>query len=293
MLLTNAALAQLKAVLRQTDLDRLARLMLRLNFGEEAGPDWAEVRAAAEELGWVDPGTDHLTETGWFAADSFREFVFWKDRGRQLPFASQAPELLPEAFAGKSVLEIGSGSGSNLMSLVPFAASVTGLEPVGIYRQLGALLAETEGHEPIRTEPGQAEALPFDDAMFDTILCVSAHQYFDIPTAFAEISRVLKPGGEAILISGTLGSYALGGLREFFRGRLSGAKVYAVTVTNTLAYAMLHRRILVRPSKWSTAFPVYPSQRAVRRYMEAAGLRLRWPPARIGTETCFRATKPG
>ncbi len=291
MQLTDAQFQQARDVLAASDMPTVARFMMRLQFRQPTG-DAAGAREVAERLGWVRPGSDSLTETGWFAADSCREYVFWLERDRRLPFAEEAPELLAEALAGKSVLEIGSGSGMNLMSLAPLAAEVTGLEPIGLYRQLGALLAEAEGLGPIRTEPGQAEALPFEDARFDTVLCVSAHQYFDIRPALQEIARVLKPGGEVMVIGGTLGPYVVGGARDVALRSLSGAKNYLVTVVNTLGCMTLGRRVLVRRSKWSTAYPIYPSRGAMVRLLAEAGLPLHRPLRRVGTETVFRARRP-
>ena len=275
-----------------TDRDQLARLMSRLYFRQGAAPAAREVRAAAEELGWLQHGTETLTEKGWFAADVCREFVFWTDRGRTLSFADSAPALVTQALAGKSVLEIGSGSGRNLISLTPICSEVVGLEPVDIYRQLGLLFAETEGLGPIRTETGKAEDLPFEDGRFDVVLCVSSYQYFDIRPALDEIARVLRPGGEVILISATIGSYALIGLRELFVSRsVKAARDYFVTLLNTLGYMTIGKRVLMRRSKWTTAYPIYPSQRAMTRFLAGAGLPLHQPPQRIGTETCFRGRK--
>jgi SAM-dependent methyltransferase len=135
--------------------------------------------------------------------------------------------------------------------------------------------------------------LPFPDERFDTVLCISAHQYFDIAPAFREIARVLKPSGRMIVIGGTLGSYSkLCAGHLLGREGLSGIKNYLVTVANTLGYMTLGRRVLVRRSKWSTAYPVYPGRTTMRRLMTGAGLRLEAQPYRIGTETCFRARRP-
>ncbi len=49
------------------------------------------------------------------------------------------------------------------------------------------------------------EFLPFPDASFDLVLCIQSFHYLDDPTgAVAEISRVLRPGGSA-LVSSVLG----------------------------------------------------------------------------------------
>ena len=285
---------RLRKALLSTDLPGFARHMSDLQFhAPGAGGD---AQALAEELGLVRRGTRELTETGWFVADACREYVFWLERDRRLPFGDHLPDLVAEAIDGHSVLEIGSGSGVNLMSMAMSgrAAEVVGLEPVEAYRQMGAVLAEAEGLGPILVEPGAAERLPFEDARFDTVLCVSAHQYFDVVPALAQIARVLRPGGEVVMISGTLGSFVRGSSGCLLgRNGLSGVKNYVVTVANTLGYMSLGRRVLVRPSKWTTAYPIYPSRASMRRMIARAGLRSAdGLPPRVGMETCFRAIKP-
>src|SRR5690606_31466489 len=116
-------------------------------------------------------------------------------------------------FHGKTVLEIGSGMGANLMSLNTMAGSVSGVEPVMAYTQLGRIFCEREGLPEPAVRTGTGEAIPYDDASFDMLLCVSAHQYFDIRRALDEMVRVLRPGGELIIIGGVLGKY----IPEFVR----------------------------------------------------------------------------
>jgi ubiquinone/menaquinone biosynthesis C-methylase UbiE len=46
-----------------------------------------------------------------------------------------------------------------------------------------------------------AASLPFADAAFDKVLCVHVlHFWNDLATAFAQIARVLKPGGKLALL---------------------------------------------------------------------------------------------
>lgn len=282
-----------REILLGSDLPDLARCMTRIYFREPDPAIPPAIRAAIEDLGWIRPGSLQLTQLGWFAADSCREYCFWRDRDRRLPFADEAPELVAEAFDGKSVLEIGSGCGANLMSLAGTAREVVGLEPMGIYRQLGSVLAESEGIGGIRVQEGHAETLPFGEARFDTVLCVTAHQYFQIAPALREIARVLKEAGELVIIGSTLGLFAGRGAGRALGGSLSELKNYVVTMANTLGYMTLRRRVLVAPSRWSTAYPIYPSRRAMGRLIAEAGLDLARPPRRIGAEYCFRARKPG
>lgn len=290
MELAGSELTEMRKVLLDHDPMMMARYLKALQERKISVSVSDLTRQKAEHLGWVCSGHPTLTPTGWFAADSFREYFFWRERERLLPFADAVPEVIREALVGRHVLEIGSGSGMNLMSLAPVAASITGLEPVSIYRQIGSVLAEVEGLNHVVVRDGRAEALPFASGQFDTVLCVSAHQYFDLVPAFREIARVLRPGGEVVLISGTWSRYLLGSAHQALTG-LSAAKNYAVTVVNTASYMALRRKILVRPSKWSTAYPIYPARWAIVGLLREAGLTMVGPPDRRAGETVFRARK--
>ena len=291
MELSEVEVEQARGFFLSHDALAAARFMAALQRGEMDPPVATDIRQGLERLGWVGAGGAGLTETGWFAADSCREYVFWRERNRKLPFADHVPHVISECLVGKEVLELGSGSGINLMSIGSQARNVVGLEPMGIYRQIGAILALVEGYDNITSLAGRAEALPFETGQFDTVLCVSAHQYFDINPAFREIARVLKPGGEVVLVSGVLSGFAAGSVGQLWAG-LGPARNYLVTIVNTLGYMFLGRRIVVRPSKWSTAFPVYPSRWAMLRMLRKAGLEPVAPPAPIGREAMFRARKP-
>lgn len=63
-----------------------------------------------------------------------------------------------------------------------------------------------EGLDPNYTSPlvrrGSLTALPYDTASFDRVLCLDVLEhltYEDQPKALAEIHRVLRPGGEALI----------------------------------------------------------------------------------------------
>lgn len=290
MLLDPSEFQHTRAVLLNTDLDALSAAMTRLHFGE--GPETLprELRAQLEDLGWIDPGTGALSERGWFAADCCREYHFWTERDHRLPFEAEAPDLVRDAFRGKSVLEVGCGSGTNLMSLNDTTREIVGLEPLGIYRQIGSIFAEAHGMTDYQVKAGNAEAIPFPDARFDVVVCVTAHQYFNIAPALTEIARVLRTGGEAVVIGCTLRPYLWGGLRSSLGGSLREVRSHVVTAVNTLSYMALRRRVLVRSSKWTTAYPVYPSRRTICGLMKEAGLRVHEMRS-IYPETCFRARK--
>lgn len=242
----------------------------------------------AQKSGWIDPQTQQRTTLGIFVSDSCREYLFWKERDKTLPFEGELPHLSEALFAGKYVVEIGAGMGANLMSLVGRAERICGVEPVEAYAQLGEIFSTREGLEPVEMRLGGAEELPFEDNELDLVLCVSAHQYFDIIPAFHEISRVLKPGGELVVIGGVFSSYVGKALKKIINGSES-AKATAITIVNSLSYMALNRRIVLSRGSFSTSRPIYPTKKAMRRWMYQAQLIEKNPPGDVTPETCFHA----
>jgi SAM-dependent methyltransferase len=104
------------------------------------------------------------------------------------------------SYKGKRLLEVGCGLGIDLIRFARHGALVTGIdlaeESIRLAREhfaLNGLDAE------LRTMNG--EALLFRDAGFDVVYAHGVLQYTsDAQRMVAEIHRVLKPGGEAILM---------------------------------------------------------------------------------------------
>ncbi|MEZ4561153.1 MAG: class I SAM-dependent methyltransferase [Thermomicrobiales bacterium] len=105
-----------------------------------------------------------------------------------------------DAFAGKSVLDVGCGNGYVLANYARAGARVTGVDlteaAVRLARQrfvqaglVGAFQTAT------------AEALPFSDDSFDCVCSMGVlHHTPDTARAVAEIWRVLRPGGRLIVM---------------------------------------------------------------------------------------------
>lgn len=96
---------------------------------------------------------------------------------------------------GRTVLEIGAGTGKFTASLVRTGADILALEP--IVAMLDHLLAD---FPEVRTLVGQAEAIPLPDASVDAVVCATAFHWFATPAVMAEIWRVLKIGGTLGLV---------------------------------------------------------------------------------------------
>ncbi|WP_406379487.1 class I SAM-dependent methyltransferase [Streptomyces sp. NBC_01618] len=94
------------------------------------------------------------------------------------------------------VIEIGAGTGANFRHYPPGVDEVVALEPERRLRTL-AEQAVSSAVVPVQVLPGRAEELPVPDGSFDVavlslVLCTIA----DVPSALAEVARVLKSSGE-------------------------------------------------------------------------------------------------
>ncbi|OAN55019.1 hypothetical protein A6A05_00220 [Magnetospirillum moscoviense] len=104
-------------------------------------------------------------------------------------------------LAGKSVLEIGPGGGAHSCLFKRYGASVTAVDitperAISTALKLG-LVTGGEG----RAYNADAENLPFRDASFDIVYSNGVlHHSQDTDKTIAEVFRVLKPGGRAVLM---------------------------------------------------------------------------------------------
>jgi SAM-dependent methyltransferase len=91
---------------------------------------------------------------------------------------------------GRTVVDVGAGTGKFTTRLVASGARVIAIEPVAKMREKLALSApEAEVLD------GSAEAIPLASASVDAIVCATAFHWFATRKALAEMHRVLKPGG--------------------------------------------------------------------------------------------------
>ena len=119
-----------------------------------------------------------------------------------------ATELQPVAVAavdrmdprpGETVLDLGCGTGNATFLTAARGAAVVGVDPSP--RLLGVARRSAEGRGlDIRFLPGEAAAIPLDDASVDAIVSVFAVIFApDATAAAAEMARVLRPGGRIVL----------------------------------------------------------------------------------------------
>ena len=103
------------------------------------------------------------------------------------------------AQASGDVLEVAVGTGLNL-DAYPHDVRLTGIDLSEQMLAIATARAAESGRE-VMLRQGDAHALPFDDATFDTVVCTFGLCAIpDIDTALDEMTRVLRPGGKLILV---------------------------------------------------------------------------------------------
>lgn len=110
------------------------------------------------------------------------------------PMMKQRAKVVPRAQG--RVLELGIGMGLNLRFYDPGKVDeVLGVDPSRELRAV-AEAAERDPRLKVRVEDGTAEALPFENASFDTVVCTFTLCSVCAPAeALSEARRVLKPAG--------------------------------------------------------------------------------------------------
>jgi 2-polyprenyl-6-hydroxyphenyl methylase/3-demethylubiquinone-9 3-methyltransferase len=98
-------------------------------------------------------------------------------------------------WQGRDVLDLGCAGGFMAEALALRGANVTGIDPAADAIDAARAHAK-EGGLRIGYDVGMGEALPYDDASFDAVVCVDVLEHVsDLHMVLAEVARTLRPGG--------------------------------------------------------------------------------------------------
>jgi ubiquinone/menaquinone biosynthesis C-methylase UbiE len=113
-------------------------------------------------------------------------------------------------LAGKTVVDVGAGTGHSTFELARYAQFVTGIEPEDAMRAIAIREAEMLHLPNITFQPGWAEALPLADHSADVVIAVTLASLYieENIIAFArEGERVARKGGLVLTIDLASGWY--------------------------------------------------------------------------------------
>jgi SAM-dependent methyltransferase len=127
------------------------------------------------------------------AAEGFEAVAGEYERARP----DYPPAALDELRLGTEsrVLDLGAGTGKLTRMLAPLVRRLVAVEPLPAMRER---FAQVLPGVPILG--GVAEALPFADGAFGSVVCAQAFHWFAGEAALAEIHRVLTPRGRLALL---------------------------------------------------------------------------------------------
>ena len=109
---------------------------------------------------------------------------------------------LLDAQPAERVLDIGSGPGFLVASLADAVGPSGAVHGLDQSAPMNTVARDVIGARPwVSLDEGDALALPYPDGCFDAVVSTQVYEYVaDIPAALAELRRVLRDGGRALVL---------------------------------------------------------------------------------------------
>ena len=142
----------------------------------------------------------------------YRDYPEVYDEFANVPYEPRMIDVLNDMFdfSGKTIADIGSGSGRSTLLLAEFAGHVIGVEPEKSMRVEALKNTEKVGVTNVVYVDGRGEDIPLEDDSVDMVVAITATMYPPeevIPLFIAEARRVVKPGGVIVSVDVAPGWY--------------------------------------------------------------------------------------
>jgi ubiquinone/menaquinone biosynthesis C-methylase UbiE len=125
------------------------------------------------------------------------KYYYWPIFGKM--YRQRVELALGECTGGDRVLEVGFGTGLAFPNLHDMYREIHGIDLTADHHAVKSVF-EPMGI-PLFLEKGDVSKMPYADNFFDTVLMVSILEHLkplELEQAFAEVKRVLKPGGQMV-----------------------------------------------------------------------------------------------
>lgn len=187
-----AAAAAIRRAIADNDVDlpgRMRARALRLFAADDRATAISGIVAEYLEPAAPAAGNDHCRVMVVGSPANITEAMEWARH--RFPY-EEAVRRLP---SGSDVLEVGCGSGHGASLLAAAGHRVTAVDP-----SPQAVAYASARHPTVRFEVASGTALPFPDAGFNAVVCFQVIEHVeDEAGLLAELSRVLRPGGVALI----------------------------------------------------------------------------------------------
>jgi SAM-dependent methyltransferase len=247
-------------------------------------------------------GSHHAREAQPRTLGWFREV----ERHRYGIYAPWMPEVMEfDQHSGHDVLEIGGGMGTDLAQFARHGARVTDVDLADGHLRLAEENFRLRGLSG-RFLHHDAESLPFADGSFDVVYSNGVlHHTPNTMAVVAEIRRVLRPGGRAIVMLYAEDSLHYwrklvwrSGVRDGLLDRMSMGEIMSRQVERSANEARPLVKVYTKP-RAARLFRDFDRVEILQRQLEPQELPdgLKWTRSfaeqRIGWNLIIKATKPG